>query len=109
MLLLGASDAPWMHEVKAILGDDAERVYSACISQARSSQHGEWMAVCTGILSMPDSAAQKWHSDGDHCHDSVIMPCTILLYLSVVVGWLNAVRACCGCACALAVAVAVIM
>jgi len=49
-------DAPWMPEVKAILGDDAERVYSAC------------------ILSMPESAAQKWHSDGDHCHDSFQLP-----------------------------------
>eukprot|EP00658_Telonema_sp_P-2_P051444 TRINITY_DN39508_c0_g1_i1.p1 TRINITY_DN39508_c0_g1~~TRINITY_DN39508_c0_g1_i1.p1 ORF type:complete len:656 (+),score=131.13 TRINITY_DN39508_c0_g1_i1:106-1968(+) len=48
--------APWLPFVRAILGQDMKQVQTAC------------------IVSLPDSKTQKWHSDGDHCHDSVQLP-----------------------------------
>ena len=48
-----SDDAKWLPLVRSVLGDDAKLCHVGC------------------IIALPDSAAQKWHSDGDHVHDEL--------------------------------------
>ena len=50
------SNAKWLPLIKKILGQDA------CLRHAGV------------IMAMPNAVAQKWHSDGDHIDDDVVLP-----------------------------------
>jgi len=49
-------EAPWLPAVQRILGKDCVKIQHAC------------------ILSLPDSARQQWHSDGNHVDDMFYLP-----------------------------------
>ncbi len=50
------AEAPWLPLVQAILGSDAKRIHLGV------------------MLSLPGSAVQNWHSDGDHLSETVLHP-----------------------------------
>eukprot|EP01043_Picozoa_sp_COSAG02_P042018 COSAG02_NODE_3535_length_6595_cov_5.502771_3_plen_733_part_00 len=50
------AEAPWLPLVKEILGPDAKRIHLGV------------------MLSLPGSAVQNWHSDGDHLSETVLHP-----------------------------------
>ncbi|KAJ8605172.1 hypothetical protein CTAYLR_000372 [Chrysophaeum taylorii] len=50
-------DPPWLPLVKHLVSDDSARLCHVGV-----------------IVALPDSAQQKWHSDGDHLHDALHLP-----------------------------------
>ena len=49
-------DAPWLPLVRSLVGRDAALAHAGV------------------IVALPDSAGQKWHSDGDHLHADLVLP-----------------------------------
>jgi ectoine hydroxylase-related dioxygenase (phytanoyl-CoA dioxygenase family) len=52
---LRGENAPWLALVRSLIGVDATLAHAGV------------------IVALPDSAAQKWHSDGDHVHDELVL------------------------------------